>query len=383
MNERLIVDLEAMAPTGECVARQNGLTLFVAMGIPGERVEVEIIHRRRSWVRARIVRVIAPSSTRIAPPCPCAGHCRGCDWQHIDYAAQLEYKAGIVREQLARMGGLASAPVQPCMPSPHAFGYRNRIQLVASPRGRLGYRARQSQAVVEIDSCPIADSAINALLPGDGHAAGAQVELRAHDAGAVCDASQPIHITVGRHTYRTGGRAFFLVNTAAAALLVDEVLRALDLRGDERVLDLYCGVGLFTAPIAQAAAVVAGVESSIEACEEARYNLRDCLADASIMAMDAGEALRTPALREKQWDAVVLDPPRAGVEYATLLDLIALESPKLVYVACDPGTLARDARLLCAKGYSLLNVQPLDMFPQTHHVETVAVFTLRPAGRAG
>ena len=172
-----------MAPSGECVARHEGLVLFVAMGIPGERVEVEIVHRRKTWARARITRVIAPSPQRVAPPCSYFGHCGGCEWQHIDYAAQVAYKAGIVREQLARLGGIADVNVLPCVPSPRDYGYRNRIQLIASRKGKPGYRARQSHDVVEIDRCPIAEESLNALLPAAQAGAGEMLELRAHDAG--------------------------------------------------------------------------------------------------------------------------------------------------------------------------------------------------------
>lgn len=374
MMNNVTVDLESMTASGECLARHAGMALFVAMGIPGERVEVKITHRRKTWGRARITRVLVPSPLRVAPPCVHFGHCNGCEWQHIDYAAQVRYKTDMVRELLAHVGGLPNANVSPCIPSPIAYGYRNRIQLIASRQGRLGYRARHSHHVVEIEHCPIAADALNALIPLCQTNAGEMVELRRHDAGATATQDESIRITVGQHTYRASGHAFFQVNTSVAALLVNAVLRALDLQRHERVLDVYCGVGLFTVPVANRAAQVTGIEANVEACDDARFNLQAAGALADIFALDAGAALHTPTIASTRWDAIVLNPPRAGVDHATLLNVMALRAPKLVYVSCDPATLARDAKRLAAGGYVLQSAQPFDMFPQTHHVETVAVF---------
>jgi len=154
---------------------------------------------------------------------------------------------------------------------------------------------------------------------------------------------------------------------------VAEVLAALALRGKERVLDLYCGVGLFTLPIAAQAKAVFGVEANAVATEDARHNAAP-FPQVKIITDTVENALKRKEIRQQRWDAVVVDPPRAGVERKALEQIVALRPPKLVYVSCDPATLARDAKVLCDSGYALLVAQPLDMFPQTHHVETVAVF---------
>lgn len=156
-------------------------------------------------------------------------------------------------------------------------------------------------------------------------------------------------------------------------MLISEVMRALALKGREHVLDLYCGVGLSTRPIAERARLTWGVESNPSAASAARRNLSGL--PAKVLTADVGEALRRPALRTIRWDAIVLDPPRAGVEPSTLKALIQLSSPHMVYISCEPATLARDARLLLQAGYRLEQVQPLDMFPQTRHVESIATFS--------
>ncbi|MCS6772715.1 MAG: class I SAM-dependent RNA methyltransferase [Anaerolineae bacterium] len=369
--------LDRIAPTGEAVGRaESGLVVFVPFGLPGEEVEVRLVHRRRHFARARLLRVLRPSPDRVVPLCPHFANCGGCDWQHIAYDAQVRFKTEIVREQFARMGGIRDAPVRPCLPSPQPYGYRNRIQLVSAGEGRLGYRARHSHQVVPIAACPIAAPEINAWLrthpPGD---TSELVDLRLFNEGVQC--AQPGmggHCSVGAWTYFVPGEAFFQVNAAVASTLIREVLRALALTGQEHVLDLYCGVGLFTRPIAERARLTWGVESNPRAASAARQNLRGLTAN--VIAADVEAALQRATLRSIRWDAVVLDPPRAGMTREALQHLIALSCSRIVYVSCDPATLARDARSLLQAGYQLVEVQPLDMFPQTRHVESVALFRL-------
>jgi 23S rRNA (uracil1939-C5)-methyltransferase len=441
LNSRnMIIELTDMAPTGEAIGRHDGLVIFVPYGLPGEQVEIEVVHQRRNFARGRLVQVLRPSDRRIAPPCPYfgphAGACGGCEWQHADYAAQLEFKTRAVREQLVRIGRFAAPDVQPCLPSPRPYHYRNHTQLVLSPQGRPGYYMAGSHDVVEIEQCPIAAEPLNDLLrtglPGGllrhpelraelrelhlraGAASSANssermavfelnrrhvkanelprglgtlvgrnsgdsavsIAISGADGSSVTLAGRPYwRERVGAEDYSVSPGAFFQVNTGTAGLLVAEVLAALALTGTEHVLDLYCGAGLFTLPVSRRAASVLGVEASPQPSADARRNLatRDHSDNAHILTADVGAALARQDVREQHWDAVILDPPRAGVERDALERVIALRAGKLVYVSCDPATLARDARLLNESGYTLGRVQPLDMFPQTHHVESVAV----------
>jgi 23S rRNA (uracil1939-C5)-methyltransferase len=354
-----------MTPGGDALGRHAGMVVFVPYGIPGETVDVALTERKARYARGRIVARHEDAASRVAPRCPHFGICGGCDWQHIDYAAQLDFKTTAVREQLARIGKFADVSVPPCVPSPAPYGYRNHARLVAGSRG-LGYRAARSHAVVTVTECPILEPAVAAQLqtasaptPGD------EVELRGWDQ----------QIVVGSIDYQVSPGAFFQANTAVAGLLVDAVLAALALRGDEQVLDLYCGGGLFTVPIGQRCRTVWGVEDNPVAVADALENMERAGVAATIVEAMVAEALQLDEVSEIAWDAVVVDPPRTGLETSVTTALCAMRPPVIVYVSCEPATLARDARLLCDAGYRLGSVQPFDMFPQTHHVECVAIFT--------
>lgn len=375
MMPTLELELETMTPGGEALARHEGMVIFVPFGVPGERVRARITERKKRFARAEVVDVLRPAPHRVAPICRFFGICGGCEWQQIEYAAQVGYKGAIVAEQFSRIGKFEDAQVLPCIPSSSLYGYRNRARLARSPRNRPGYRAAQSHAVVEVDDCPILEADLNRQLhelariglpPGDG-----DWELRPDD---------PM-MQVGDFRYSVSPDSFFQVNTLIAARLVDEVLARLDLRGQERVLDLYCGVGLFTLPLSLRAAHVTGVEFSPSATADAAANLAALrvehphMAETTILTATVEEALVRPEIADGRWDAVVLDPPRAGVDRAALEHLLGLRPPQIVYVSCDPATLARDARILADGGYVLGPTQPLDMFPQTHHVESVVRFS--------
>lgn len=372
----MVIELTAMAPTGEAIGHApDGRVVFVPFGIPGERVEVTLTHERRRFAYARLLRVLRASPERVEPLCPHFAHCGGCDWQHIAYAAQLRYKTEAVREQLVRLGRIPDPPVRACVPSPNPYGYRNRIQLVGAHDGHWGYRARKAHDVTPIDACAIAAPELNALLHAIPAQPGAHLDVRLSDEGAQrLSAETPVAtMRVGRWRYRVPGNVFFQVNTAVAALLIEEVLRAAAPDPSAHVLDLYCGVGLFTVPLAEQAQFVLGVEVNERAARAAAENVRGLRAE--IWAMDVKRALASVALQRERWDIAVLDPPRGGVDPQTLRALIRLNAWRLVYVSCEPATFARDARRLLDAGYRLEFVQPLDMFPQTRHVESVACFT--------
>lgn len=363
--------LTGLAPTGEAIGRHEGMVVFVPFGLPGETVRVRLVERKRSFGRGEIVERLNDAPERVQPVCPYFGRCGGCDWQHMVYAEQLRAKTALVAEQLARIGKLADPPVRPGIGSPSAYEYRNHARLHVTADGRIGYRAARSHAVIPITDCPICERALRSTIadlaaqrvdPAQGN----EIELRTWE-----DA-----IAVNGFAYHAGEDAFFQANTAIAGLLVAAVLDALTLRGGEHVLDLYCGVGLFTVPIAQRAAQVTGVEANPQAAADAERNLLAAGAAGRILIDDAGAALRSPQIAGQPWDTVLLDPPRTGVDTSALTALAALHSPRLIYVSCEPSTLARDLRLLVDSGYTLQWAQPFDMFPQTRHVETLAVLTL-------
>ena len=365
-----------MAPTGEAIGRygagqEGGMVVFVPFGLPGEEVRVRLVERKRNFARGEIVARMTDAPARVTPVCPYFGRCGGCDWQHMAYAEQLRTKTAIVAEQLARFGKLPEPPVLPCIESPAAYEYRNHARLQAAAGGGLGYRAARSHTIVPVADCPILEAPLRRELAAladqsDTSPFAGEVELRSWEEV----------IKVGDFAYRTRAGAFFQANTAVAQLLVESVLAALAPRGGEHVLDLYCGVGLFTLPVGQRVAQIVGVESNSTAAADAVHNIAAAGVGGHIINQDVADALGTPELTGQAWDAILLDPPRTGLDGQALAALMALGSSRLFYISCEPSTLARDLRVLAAGGYRLEWAQPLDMFPQTRHVETLAVLSV-------
>lgn len=368
--ELVTLTLTGLAATGEALGRHEGMVVFTPYGLPGESVRVRLVERKRNLARGEIVERLSDAPVRVVPACPYFGRCGGCDWQHMAYADQLRAKTALVAEQLARIGKFSDPPVRPCIGSPAAYEYRNHVRLHVTAEGRAGYRAARSHAMIPVADCPICEPELRAAIGELAEqrldpALGDEIELRAWT-----DA-----IEVNGFAYHAGEGAFFQANTAVAGLLVEAALDALALRGSERVLDLYCGVGLFTVPIAQRGAQVTGVEANLAAAADAERNLRAAGAAGRILTENVREALAGALIAGQPWDAVLLDPPRTGVDAAALDALMGLAAPRLVYVSCEPATLARDLRVLADHGYRLEWAQPFDMFPQTRHVETIALMT--------
>ena len=377
------LQLTGMTPGGDTIGRYEGRVVFVPFALPGETVEVQIIEDRRSFWRGRLLRVLAAAPERVSPRCRHFGTCGGCQWQMADDAAQVRFKTEIVREQLTRIARIENPPVLPCIASPNAYGYRNHARLAIAPSGRLGYRASASHNVVEIDECPILEES---LLPQVLHAKPvkpknpSQSPSQSHSQPRQQEVEirwQTPSLRVGDYEYAVSPDSFFQANSLIAAKMVDWVLAALPLTGSEALLDLYCGVGLFTLPLAMRAAKVIGIESNPSATADAGRNLaavnRQRPNSAQIITAAVADGLKRAEVAKAKWDAIVLDPPRAGVDEVALQRIIDLRAPTLVYISCDPATLARDLQKLVAAGYQLLSAQPFDMFPQTFHVETCCV----------
>ncbi|MBI1298309.1 TRAM domain-containing protein [bacterium] len=369
------LELESMTPSGDALGRADGMVVFVPFGVAGERVSVRLVQHKKRFARGEIVEILRPSPQRTSPRCAYFGRCGGCEWQHIDYPAQVTYKTAIVEEQFRRIGRFEDAEVRPCLPSPSAYRYRSRARLARSERNRPGYRAAQSHAVIEVEDCPILEDSLNRKLHGVVESG---LNNRRGDWELRPDTET---IQVGEFEYRVSPDSFFQINLPIATQLVDEVMARLQLTGKERVLDLYCGVGLFTLPISLNAATVTGVEFSPTATNDAQYNLAALyrlhphMAQSTVLTGAVEETLSHAEIVNTSWDVILVDPPRAGLDGIALAQIVDLSAPRIVYVSCDPATLARDARVLVDAGYHMGEVQPLDMFPQTHHVECVVGFS--------
>ncbi len=401
----------------------GGRVVFVPYAIAGEEVRAEITEEKKGYARARLVEVLRPSPDRITPRCPHFGPppsvlplpqgaeqwvrgCGGCQWQHIGYAAQLRFKTEIVREQFARIGKIPEAPVQSALGMETPWDYRNNVQFQVDSEGRLCFRALESHNLVPIRECHILDPRVSELFHSIESAPEFEaVELRAGTRTGQKmvilegrDATPPevsvdepvsivyatpegemfsligrdaLHEELGGRTFRVSPGSFFQVNTAMAEILVDRVTRYLTPAAGETLLDAFGGVGTFGLLLAGRVAKVVEIEESREAVQDAHANA----VDLSNVEFHAGRVEQVLPQLTAPIHLAVMDPPRAGVDRAALEALIARGPRALVYVSCDPATLARDARRLVDAGYRLVEVQPVDLFPQTFHIESVTLFT--------
>ncbi len=373
---------------GTCLSHlEDGRVAMIAFAAPGETVEARIDRVHKDYVEASALSVTDPSPDRVAPRCPLFGKCGGCQLQHIRYEAQIAAKADIVREQLRRIGHLPDAPVAATVAAADPWGYRNHIRLSTGRKfGDVGFMRRGRRSLLKVEHCPIADSWVNELLPAlQGHGRGLhQVQLR-HSAATgsylVVPAIEGIPVESGQDSYReqlagrefrVSANAFFQVNAVQAEQMVGLVGEALPERGT-LLIDAFAGVGTFAAIFAGRFERIIAIEESVPAAADARENVRG-LPGVDVMTGKVEELL--PELGTVP-DAVLLDPPRPGCAPEVLDAICRLRPPTVVYVSCSPATLARDARLLADGGYDLGIVTPIDMFPQTGHIECVARFEAR------
>ena len=391
---RIEFEITGMAHGGSAIGRHNGKAIFVPYAIVGETIAARIVEDKGNFARGELVEIITPSENRVDPPCPHFGKCGGCNWQHIRYEAQLEFKRQIVLDQLARIGGIKNAVVHPTIGSPDQWRYRSHVNFHRTYDGQLGFVMTDDRTITKINECHIIRPELNGLfeqltdmgLQPEQKRVRLQVGttstelLVASNVGDETGGDETrtiigtgkVHYTIKDYTFEVSAGSFFQVNLPQAVTLVNLVLERLALQGTEHVLDLYSGVGLFTAFLAPEARKVTAIESYPPAVNDAKINLSR-FSNIKILQGTA-EQLLTRFL-QGHFDAAVIDPPRAGMKPAALDELIKCKPRKLVYVSCDPATLARDAKKLVGAGYRLMDVQPVDMFPQTYHIESVATFT--------
>ena len=404
------VDISALVYGGDALGRlPDGRAVFVPGGLPGERVRLKIVEGGKRFARAVLQAVLQPSPDRIALPHP---DCPGCHYQHMTYPAQLRAKTGIVRDQFQRIAGVA-APVAEIIAAPSEWRYRNSAQFHFTADGKLGFQEPGSHVVTPMTGeCALCVDAINELLPlldFDGVPEGIErVQLRAGAGGEGMlifegETPEPPELTVdlpisvvhlvsdeaggsypvvmagddhlvmeaGGRAFRVSAGAFFQVNIPQAENMLQHLLGALPLAPGMNVLEVYAGVGLFSAFLAPRVGRLAAIEGSSAAVEDFAANL-DEFDNVELYSGPAEEIM--PGL-DFQPDLALLDPPRAGLALP-VLDAVARMAPaRLAYVSCDPATLARDAKRLLAAGYRIDSVQPFDMFPQTYHIESVTLFS--------
>lgn len=383
------LELTGFAAGGRAIGRApDGRVVFVEYAIPGERVIAEITKEDASYIEATAVAVLEASPSRTEPRCEYFGRCGGCQLQHIDYPTQLQLKTDTVKDQLRRIGSFEDAPVADAIGMTDPWGYRNHLRFTVRRDGDVGFMERGTHRFLRVDHCDIAHPAVNDVLRRVqgrtmqtaqlsvriGENTGdllVQPKLRWRPSRAASVASgQPTYTErLEGQQYRISSPAFFQVNTRQAerlvALVVDRVLQA----RPRVVVDAYSGVGTFAAPLAERVDEVVTIEWSAAAGDDGEVNLapyknvKRVIGSVEEMLPD----LNPPA------DVVIVDPPRVGLQRSVIDTILASRARRLIYVSCEPATLARDLRLLVDGGLQLREVQPLDMFPHTQHIECVSV----------
>jgi 23S rRNA (uracil1939-C5)-methyltransferase len=428
-DEEIDLVVERLGVNGEGVGRFEGFTLFVDGALPQETVRARVYERKKTFARAHVVETLTHSPHRVEPPCPLFGRCGGCQLMHLNYPQQLEAKRDRVIDALERIAKI-DVEVLPCISSPQPLAYRNKIQLPVSVNNRLGLYARNTHDLVEIEQCaihcPLGEKVfghIQRILKTSPKTTDLkhvliktsvnteqvlvilvtksqepptfladQIFKSTSEIKGVVQNINPSenNVILGREFRTLVGRgwieeqlcglhfkvspaSFFQVNTAQAQALYQKVLELACLTGKEKVLDAYCGVGTLSLIVARQVREVIGIESVAEAIIDAKENARlNQIRNAKFICGRAEEKISQLG----KIDVAIINPPRKGCDRAFLEILGEKRPQRILYVSCDPATLARDLQFLTQKGYRLNTVQPFDMFPQTMHVECVAALHL-------
>lgn len=442
-NQKINITIERLGIHGEGIGYLDGYTVFVDGALPGENIDAWLTHCKKNYARAKLLKNVTPSSSRVTPPCPVFGECGGCQVMHLDYSSQLEMKRQRVVDAFERIGKITDCDVLPCLPSPSPLAYRNKIQVPvrSGPDGlRLGFYKRNSHDLVDVDHCYIhcdlgekvyketsrllkasnvtaydlrnhrgelrfviiktavnTEQALvifvtngkasaelkrvsNAIIKNIPEVQGVVQNINTTQSNVVLgrqfnvlEGEGSITEKILDQSFKVSPASFFQVNPSQAEQLYKQAIAFADLTGEETLLDAYCGVGTLGLVMAPYAKRVIGVECVPQAIEDAKENARlNGAANIEFVCEEMENWIKDA----KDLDVVVLNPPRKGCDASFLAELERLRPKRIVYISCDPATLARDLAELRDYGYSIDAVQPVDMFPQTAHVETVVKLSL-------
>src|SRR6266496_262540 len=424
------VTIERILPGGLGLAHAEGKTVMVALAAPGDRLRIQIDRVKGNVSFGRIQEILTPSPNRVEPPCPYFGRCGGCDFQQLSYEAQLAAKLEIIKDCLRRIGSIETIPDFEITPAPNQWHYRSRAQWrYDAIRQRLGYFESGSRRVCDVAACAVLVPELQQMLSSlrermqDGSLPEDTRDVRAVagnkgvsiapnyvggrivSEGSAEQGSSPtvregldssvepevvreVSRTIHGENYTLNAESFFQTNDDLVSALIDAALSG---ASGEVAVELYCGVGLFTIPLARRFARVIGVEDDRAAADFALINLANAgLTNAKIANEDVSDWLkenlecgdlsplsekRRPIDALEQPDFLLLDPPRTGAESRVITGILGFRPQKICYVSCDPATLARDLKKLISGGYTLDSLAAFDMFPQTHHVETIVRLT--------
>ena len=385
--------LHGINDSGETLSEIRGAPVEVTGGLPGEKVLVEVQKRFPERIVAKVVEVLEQAEERVVPECEYFLTCSGCQWQHASYDYQLQLKQARVQREIDKYQSLSQVVVDATIRSESQLGYRNHGRFTVGKKddgGKIGYINAVTRRFVKIDRCLLMNEQINKVLDlaQDNVAGQTQMAIRA---GSNTDSMliQPrmnlshIGLVTGEQHYeeevrgfrfRVAASSFFQVNTSQLSRAIDEVRDLLDLDGTEVMVDAYCGVGVFTVLLAPYVRKIVGIEESASAIEDAGLNSKDIL-NIEFVEGKTEHILNT---LNQHIDVLLLDPPRVGCHPDVLDSVIKLKPEKVLMISCEPEAMARDLNLLCSTGiYSLETIRPVDMFPQTRHVETISMLRLQ------
>jgi len=377
--QRLELDITTVAFGGDGIGRHENFVVFVPFVLAGERVEVEIVEVKRRYAIADLIRVITASPHRVEPRCPYYRQCAGCQYQHVEYAHQLEMKRAQIRDVFQRIGKIAEPLIEPVVASPRPYHYRNKI-VVHGP-GQPGFWTTRGRSVIAVEQCLIAREEINEKLK-EPLAVDKHLTLRCDSAGHVRTFAEPpieerMEETLMGKTLRVPIGSFFQVNAGVIEKALEHARHVFAASGCRVLVDAYCGVGLFALMLADLAGHVYGIEEDAKAIQVANENAERFGFKNYDFYPGKTERLLFYTLRQCPMDetCLILDPPRSGCGRPVLKTLAKQKPRKILYVSCAPAMLARDVKELLAAGYRLERVTPFDMFPQTQHCEAVAEIT--------
>jgi len=414
------IKLEKLTYGGEAMGRlPDGRAVFVPFGLPGENVRVRLVQDKQSFARGELLEILTASPERIAPKCKHFGKCGGCHYQNLPYEKQLQAKTEILIDQLKRIGKIENPPVKPIIASPLEWNYRNHMQFHLTAEGKLGFINSKGNSSFPIEECHLPETSIDAFWPKLQFESNKDIERVSLRTGVdeellvVLESESPetpeleieadvsiVHlfddhpvviagrdhfvINVLEKDFRVSAASFFQVNTVMAQKMVQHLLTCLPVSMSTTLIDVYCGVGLFSNFFAPKCEKIIGIESSESACEDFAINL-DEFDNVELYEGTAEEILPGLVGQTLAPDAsagvvnlsyMIVDPPRAGIGKHVLDAIINIKPQVIAYVSCDPSTLARDASRLINGGYRLVEVTPFDLFPQTYHIESVSIFEI-------
>ena len=380
----LDVKIEKIVPNGFGLAFAEGLTVFVPLAAKGDRLRVKINQKKGKTAFAEIVEIIEPSAERTEPRCPYFGVCGGCNFQQLTYEAQLKAKVEIIKDCLSRIGKINYEREIAVIGSPNSYEYRSRAQWRVDVRGKkIGYFKGGSHEIVDVEVCPILTTEMQSLLTELRETiewesfAGRIVEIEAAGSGEnvsvysseIIEPTDEISFEANGNRYFYDANAFFQGNQFLIEPLIEAAIGS---ASGETAIDLYSGVGLFTLPLAGKFTKVLGVEGYDKAVEFAAKNVENArIENVGLFCEPVGDWLAENLSQLGAVDFVALDPPRNGTERGTIENLLKLKPKEISYVSCDPAILARDLRLLTESLYRIESITAIDLFPQTHHVETI------------